>query len=945
MKKFARLICMLLSISMVVGMLAACGGGKKTYDNEKTVFTTCVGEPDSVFSPFFSTSAYDSEIWGMTQISMLSTDQEGKVYVGEDEPTMAVDYNQRIIIDGNEVAEEDVEAVTANLTEAQKEDGNFYYTEYEFLIKNGVKDSTGTELTIKDVLFNMYVYLDPMYTGSSTMYSTDIKGLNDYRLQTPDVDDDEAEQIEASFAVAARARRSHIAAYFSDDEEVRTTYRNSVSSEVEQEIMEDVIYARQLFWQELNDDWANSVSYVSDTNEHGFTKEEAWKSFLVNYGVIPVTRETDGTIAVFEDGDMEVEDSDGYYQVGDKKIFSMDCEPWYHDKENLIKIVFNSMVGVLPYDEQGDPVASAKNEPKVDIKYDNTFKPTGNVYDQNALIEAIKSSDALNRNMAAIVTYYASAEKMNTYWVADEKQKYFEENDEDSGAPKSISGVTVEKLTAGTTYNGKMGSTLITEDQYVLKIAINAVDPKAIWNFGFTVAPMHYYSNPAAHGLSNKYSGQGYTYFNYPGVDGYDASKEINLGFDNFNQQYLTEVVQAVNKLPVGAGVYMASDIYGKESGIKDTDFFSNNVIYYVRNPYFETTGKQMSNALIKYVQYKVIATTAILNSLENGEIHYGNPNAKTEIVNQVNQNKKFAAYLPKTNGYGYIGINASKIKDLNVRKAIMTAMDTSLIRSYYGDMAEIIYRPMSTNSWAYPIGAKDAYPFTSLPDNADQKARIEDAKERVQSYLDQSTAELKRGSDGKRRMWDKDQNKWVPLKYTFTIAGAETDHPAFKTFETAAEILNSLGFQITVLPDAMALSKLAAGTLEVWAAAWGSSIDPDMYQIYHKDSTATSVNNWGYKYLLSGDSQHVTTELQTLEVLAKEIENGRSSLDQDIRKEYYKKALDYVMELAVEYPTYQRKDLYVINKTVIDINTINTEPTPYSGVLSRMWEVSFITK
>ena len=37
-------------------------------------------------------------------------------------------------------------------------------TEYEFLIKKDIKFSDGTTLTIKDVLFNMYVYLDPAYT-------------------------------------------------------------------------------------------------------------------------------------------------------------------------------------------------------------------------------------------------------------------------------------------------------------------------------------------------------------------------------------------------------------------------------------------------------------------------------------------------------------------------------------------------------------------------------------------------------------------------------------------------------------------------------------------------------------------------------------------------------------------------------------------------------------
>ena len=36
-------------------------------------------------------------------------------------------------------------------------------------------------------------------------------------------------------------------------------------------------------------------------------------------------------------------------------------------------------------------------------------------------------------------------------------------------------------------------------------------------------------------------------------------------------------------------------------------------------------------------------------------------------------------------------------------------------------------------------------------------------------------------------------------LKYTFTIAGAETDHPAFNAFYKAAEFLNGINFEINV--------------------------------------------------------------------------------------------------------------------------------------------------
>ena len=62
-----------------------------------------------------------------------------------------------------------------------------------------------------------------------------------------------------------------------------------------------------------------------------------------------------------------------------------------------------------------------------------------------------------------------------------------------------------------------------------------------------------------------------------------------------------------------------------------------------------------------------------------------------------------------------------------------------------------------------------------------------------------------------------------------------------------AKQILDKLGMSITVKNDKDALLLLASDGLTVWAAAWGSTIDPDMYQVYHKDSTAGSTLNWKF--------------------------------------------------------------------------------------------------
>ena len=75
--------------------------------------------------------------------------------------------------------------------------------------------------------------------------------------------------------------------------------------------------------------------------------------------------------------------------------------------------------------------------------------------------------------------------------------------------------------------------------------------------------------------------------------------------------------------------------------------------------------------------------------------------------------------------------------------------------------------------------------------------------------------------------------------------------------------------------------------------------------------------------------------------------------LEQNARAVIYEMALEQVMELCVEIPTYQRKNLYVFNKNVIDADTLLTsedpnsvqQVTPYQDPMSRVWEVSFVNQ
>ena len=302
-------------------------------------------------------------------------------------------------------------------------------------------------------------------------------------------------------------------------------------------------------------------------------------------------------------------------------------------------------------------------------------------------------------------------------------------------------------------------------------------------------------------------------------------------------------------------------------------------------------------------------------------------PACKQENVSAIGKKESdgFASTPVLTNGYGYIGINAEKVPNIKVRQAIMHAINTQLAVQYYFGYSMPIYRPMTKASWAYPAST-DAlgqyYKYDST--GATSKALLEEA-----GYYDRGDGVY---TDGIH-----------VCEYTFTIAGDTTDHPAYQLLKNAAEILNKNGFKIEVKTDINALKKLNNGDLTVWAAAWGAGVDPDMYQVYHIDSTAGSTANWGYKAIKRNPSGMYDEELAIVEDLSEIIDLARETTDIEDRKIYYAQALDKVMELAVELPTYQRNDLYAYNTNVIDVDSLTPaeDLSPYNGPMSRLWEVS----
>ena len=848
------------------------GANATYYNNETDPLVFSSAEVDKVFNPFFSTNAADSSVVGMTQIGMLSNDKDGNPVYGDNEAVVTKDLQI--------------------VTEGEVEDVDLYTT-YYFVLKNNVKFSDGKPLTIKDVLFNLYVYLDPVYTGSSTIYSTDIVGLKEYRTQETDENEQDAfdaqfEQIAADRLRALRTACADIndsnSEYYTMEFEDALTEYAIVNGDYYDNILEDYKKACELFRKELETDYTNSTG--SDPKEIKFYDKENNK-----YEGLLTTE-----VEVF--------------------LYNTGLLSWNKKDAKLT----SSLVAL------GD-VASLKN------------------WTKEQAIERVYEF-MMPANVLQVISYWMTATELFTYITNAEKEKFF--SNEDDIEFKNISGINFANKDSAVIVNGKTyekptynedGS--VKSGNEVLSIKIRNIDPKAIWNFSLGIAPMHYYSS-------------------------YDVYKdfdfETNFGVKRGNQTFMETVVKNSDRIgvPVGAGAYAASKASGGITNITAGEFYNNGVIYFERNPYFV-----LGQAKIKKVRYQVVSSAQMLNSLYNGEIDYATPNAKVETKNELNgkKNQGIQNQSVKTMGYGYIGVNAGKVPDLKVRQAIMHCINTEECVGYYRGTADSIYRPMSTQSWAYPKDCTPYYPYVAgavpndldvvNPDYADYvtekgyKAGDIMSKEDQEEFIRGLVEDCGYKPDG-NEVYTKTRGGNHTLKYTFTIAGEETDHPAFDAMYHASELLNAWGFDVTVTTDAQALSKLSKGELTVWAAAWGSTIDPDMYQVYHKDSKATSVNNWGYTEIKIGKDDNYSVEWDLIEELSDYIDDARKIDDsteagRNRRAAIYSKALDIVMQLAIELPTYQREDLFAYNAKKLDETTLNQDYSAFKGLTSDLHLVSLV--
>ena len=440
-------------------------------------------------------------------------------------------------------------------------------------------------------------------------------------------------------------------------------------------------------------------------------------------------------------------------------------------------------------------------------------------------------------------------------------------------------------------------SGLTRVDEYTVNIHMTEFDATAIYNVGLTLAPLHYYGD----------------------VDAYDFEND-QFGFTKGD----LSGIKAKTSEPIGAGPYVF-------------DGYSNGVVTLKANPnYFkgepETKVLLMQEAIDSdYVPGIVTGSFDIATPSINDETLKAiqDANSNGELVGDV-----LDTILIDYRGYGYLGINADLVnvngepaseESKALRKGFMTLLAVyrdTVINSYYGDRAAVIQYPISNTSWAAPKPADEGYQLAySVDVNGDpiydssmsEEQRYEAAREAAIGYFEAAGF-----------TFDEKTGKFTDITETYEVmipGQGQQDHPAYGIAVAASEVLEELGIKLQVNDVGTSVwnNALESNTAMMWAAAWQSTVDPDMTQVYSSDNAHGNGTN----------SNHYSVDDADLDELIKE---GRSSADTEYRKSVYRDAMNIIMDWGCELPLYQRKDCTVASSERIVTETLPQDMTPYWG-------------
>ena len=443
---------------------------------------------------------------------------------------------------------------------------------------------------------------------------------------------------------------------------------------------------------------------------------------------------------------------------------------------------------------------------------------------------------------------------------------------------------------------------IVKTGDYSMTLTTSELSTTAIYQLQMEIAPMHYYGDASLYDYDNNS-------FGFPKGD--------------------LSLVRAKTSTPMGAGPYIFKE-------------YSDGVFYTDANPNYYLGAPKNGHVNMKETQEADKMTGA-----QSGSLDISDPSFSLEVVDQIadingaegDDGAIITTRLMDYRGYGYIALAAGNVKvgddpaseaSKDLRKAIMTVLSAYRdegIDSYYGETASVINYPISNTSWAAPQVTDDGYQIaysTDVEGNAIYTADMS-TDDKYAAALNAALGYFEAAGYTVENGKVTAAPEGAALEYTVNIgASGNGDHPTFQVLTNAAAALKTIGFNLIVNDMANASDLFASyksGEAEGWVAAWQSTNDPDMYQLYHSQGSTN--------YYEINDP-----DLDELIIAA------RQTTDQEARKAMYKEAMEIILDWGVELPVYQRSNATIFSSERIVVDSIPKDMTPYWTYLSEIDQI-----
>ena len=873
-KKIAALI---LLWAIICSSLSSC----EITAEPPTYLSIGVGKISGDFSPFTRHQGADTYILDSIFTRLWNFDESGYPRCGEG--TSASAESIRIFY-----ADENFDE-----TDAYKSGG---MTAVEFTLKSGILFSNGTPLTSEDVLFSLYLAIDPT-VGYLDEAIFPLVGRTEYVSQL----DNAASLTEKATEILSKGM-----GYTPGENDTFTADESAL-------FWEGAVAAGGVFCERIfdyvaetycSDELAATYIYDSYRASDILENEAVRNSYamrLWNYGsyVFSYTPDENGIYV----GTVDESGAVSFKTTLEKAMEDDSYTEFVRDDDNGDYVLYGGKF--IEWD--GDPADRIKYKKALSDKYTTISRSGVSGFRDSAgtlyTLEGESYPSAVDF-FTLMCQYYtadgvfdfARMENMEAAYEGDsfsaDAVRAFTESCGRSASVAGVSGIKCDSVSIDSD-----DGTEAELERITLYFKGNSFD--VIYKTDFYIASKDYYTS------------------------GFEAGENYvsNYGVP-LNDISFADHLEGLKNDPMGAGPYVLSSYSEDEK-----------TVYLTVNENFSSPGNVIVSDMISDVRFvdvsgkETLASSDIAVCLtpvsENG---YPKKHAKTYFVPDVS--------------YQYVLVSPAHYMNINARIAVMSLMDTPSASAGW-----------NTSPLKYCIPSF-MWEGTDVPERADGEAPLtydgtgETAKNslRAAGYYYSETGGLI------------DPDTKEKAKFTFTLLPSDKGSKIDSMFIKAAESLTAIGADAEVVYDENLMSNIYSEEgVGIYSLGWVTGPGADLYERYslscggdaikangiQKLYEGAIIENFGTLYIDDASGERIRmTQSDAVGRLDELISLANSQISPESKKELYGKALGLISELCFELPVYQRGSVNYVREDLVDVSTVYSTPTVYKSLISEIWNI-----